>query len=387
MKDYSLFFVFLLAVTSFFSQDENILENGSFEALKGKLKGLGGIEVADDWKSPSKTKADLFVKENKIPLVLTSGNSFGKEEPKEGENYAGIITFSYNDKLGRTYLYAPLSSAMAKGGKYCVTMYVSLAEGSKYASNNHAFHFSSKPLDQEEKKVIVEASHILHPQKKIINATYGWEKICGTYIAEGGEKFVTIGNFSANDATKYEKTPKNNAYKGTPIIAAYYYIDDIHIQAIEPKAMCECYENENVKKDAFYHKMIVMEDHMTPIQRIEAHTTFFPFGKYQLQESNKSTLNVIISILKGNPDFNLELFGHIDEEEQALALKKPAFAELGKKRIRATIEYLIENGIEESRLIATPKEESEPNEEILPEDDQDLKMAKNRRVMFKVIQK
>jgi hypothetical protein len=91
--------------------------------------------------------------------------------------------------------------------------------------------------------------------------------------------------------------------------------------------------------------------------------------------------------MKGNPDFQLELFGHIDEEEQTLAIKKPVFAELGKKRIRATMEYLIENGIEESRLISTPKDESEPNEEILPDDDPELKMAKNRRVMFKVIQK
>jgi outer membrane protein OmpA-like peptidoglycan-associated protein len=387
MKHYSLFIGLLLICTSIFSQDENLLENGSFEALKGKLKGLGGIEIAADWKSTSKTKADLFVKENKIPLVLTSGNSYGKEEPKEGENYAGIIAYSYNDKLARTYIYSPLSSPMAKGGKYCVTMFVSLAEGSKYASNNLAFHFSNKPLDQEEKKVIVEASHVLHPQKKIINASYGWEKICGTYTAEGGEKFVTIGNFSTNEDTKYEKTPKNNTYKGTPIIAAYYFVDEIHIQTTEPKVMCECYENENIKKDAFYHKMIMMEDHMNPIQRIEAHTTFFPFGQYQLQEANKSTLNVIISIMKGNPDFQLELFGHIDEEEQTLAIKKPVFAELGKKRIRATMEYLIENGIEESRLISTPKDESEPNEEILPDDDPELKMAKNRRVMFKVIQK
>ena len=56
---------------------------------------------------------------------------------------------------------------------------------------------------------------------------------------------------------------------------------------------------------------------------------------------------------------------------------------MGKK----IIEYLTENEIDINRLIATPKDEVEPNEEITSEDDNALKMAKNRRVMFKVITK
>jgi hypothetical protein len=46
------------------------------------------------------------------------------------------------------------------------------------------------------------------------------------------------------------------------------------------------------------------------------------------------------------------------------------------------MKYMIENGIDEKRLISTPKDEKEPNEEILEDDDEDLKLAKNRRVMF-----
>ena len=91
--------------------------------------------------------------------------------------------------------------------------------------------------------------------------------------------------------------------------------------------------------------------------------------------------------MKNNQEFKLELFGHIDSLEQVYAQKRPAFADLSNKRIKAVIEYLTENEIDINRLIATPKDEVEPNEEITSEDDNALKMAKNRRVMFKVITK
>lgn len=378
-------FVLILINFAFLSsaQDENLLENGSFESTKGKAKGLGGIETSEGWFSPTSAKADLFLTETKIPEILTTGNKYGKEEPKNGDKYAGIVAFSYGDKVQRTYISAQMKYPMQKGMKYCVTMYVSLAELSKYASNQIAFQFSSKAL-QQEKGAIIGPSHVLHPQKKVISATYGWEKICGTYVAEGGEKFVTIGNFTANDGTKNEKTGKNN-FKGVPAIAAYYFVDDIQILPVDPKKNCDCGGSQEQVSDAFYHKIIMLEDKMDAIQRIEAHTTFFPFGQAQLQEANKATINVVVDLLKSNPDYKLELFGHIDSLEQSFAQKRPAFADLSHKRIRSVMEYMISEGIEKERFIATPTDVVEPNEEILPEDDDHLKNAKNRRVMFKVV--
>lgn len=382
MKLTYLILTFLITLYSF-SQDNNFIENGSFESMKGKLKGLGGIEVAEGWFSPTSSKADIFNNDNKIPDISTSGNKFGKEEPKNGDKYAGIVAFSYGDKIQRTYLSKEMKYPMQKGMKYCVSMYVSLSELSKYASNQLAFQFTNKAL-QQEKGAIIGPSHILHPQKKIISATYGWEKICGTYVAEGGEKFVTIGNFTNNEGTKNEKTGKTT-FKGTPVIAAYYYIDEVQISPNDPKKNCDCGGNQEQVSDAFYHKIIMLEDKMDPIQRIEAHTTFFPFGQAQLQEANKATINVVIDLMKNNPDYKLELFGHIDSTEQVLSLKRPAFADLAHKRIRSVMEYMISEGITKERFIATPTDVVEPNEEILKEDDEHLKNAKNRRVMFKVV--
>jgi len=382
MKQIYIFLILFISI-GVYAQDDNLLENGGFESTKGKSKGLGNIEVSEGWFSPTSSKADLFSIESKIPELLTSGNKFGKEDPKNGDKYAGIVAFSYGDKVQRSYISAQMKYPMQKGMKYCVSMNVSLSELSKYASNQLAFQFTSKAL-QQDKGAIIGPSHVLHPQKKVISATYGWEKICGTFIAEGGEKFVTIGNFSTNDATKNEKTGKNN-YKGTPIIAAYYFIDDIQIKPIDSKKNCDCGGSQEQVSDAFYHKIIMLEEKMDAMQRIEAHTTFFPFGQAQLQEANKATINVVVDLMKINPDYKLELFGHIDSLEQMYSLKRPAFADLSHKRIRSVMEYMISEGIQKERFIATPTDIVEPNEEILPEDDNHLKNAKNRRVMFKVV--
>ena len=382
MKQIYIFLILFISI-GVYAQDDNLLENGGFESTKGKSKGLGNIEVSEGWFSPTSSKADLFSIESKIPELLTSGNKFGKEDPKNGDKYVGIVAFSYGDKVQRSYISAQMKYPMQKGMKYCVSMNVSLSELSKYASNQLAFQFTSKAL-QQDKGAIIGPSHVLHPQKKVISATYGWEKICGTFIAEGGEKFVTIGNFSTNDATRNEKTGKNN-YKGAPVIAAYYFIDDIQIKPIDPKKNCDCGGSQEQVSDAFYHKIIMLEEKMDAMQRIEAHTTFFPFGQAQLQEANKATINVVVDLMKINPDYKLELFGHIDSLEQMYSLKRPAFADLSHKRIRSVMEYMISEGIQKERFIATPTDIVEPNEEILPEDDNHLKNAKNRRVMFKVV--
>lgn len=373
--------LFIFSVYTYHAQVANLVENGSFEIIKGKVKGLGCLEASDDWKNVTTAKADLFVKENKLPILLTSGNTYGKEDPKEGDNYAGLVVYSPKDKIARNYITSPLAQPMLKGKKYCVSMYISLAEGSKFATNNLGINFHKKQPKQEDNKTIVEKTAILHHQSKIMNATYGWEKVCGTYMAEGGEEFITIGNFTATDKTKTEKAIKIKDYKGVLSDIAYYFVDDISVIMVDQKSACDCGNQEN-NKDTYYHKIIMLEEKMTPIQRIEAHTAFFPFGKYELQETNRSTIDAVIIEMKTNPTFILELFGHLDVNEAELATKKPLFADLSNRRIREVMKYMIENGIDEKRLISTPKDEKEPNEEILEDDDEDLKLAKNRRVMF-----
>ena len=66
---------------------------------------------------------------------------------------------------------------------------------------------------------------------------YNWDEVCAEYTAKGGEKFITIGNFTSDGDTKFEKNRKSKEYRDQKI-QAYYYIDDISVKLTTPEAAC-----------------------------------------------------------------------------------------------------------------------------------------------------
>ena len=84
-----------------------------------------------------------------------------------------------------------------------------------------------------------------NPQIENTNASYlndtsNWMLISGNFIATGGERFMTIGNFrsSINTFTQYFN------YRISPW--AYYYIDDISVIYCDPSAINEMATETNI---------------------------------------------------------------------------------------------------------------------------------------------
>jgi outer membrane protein OmpA-like peptidoglycan-associated protein len=133
-----------------------------------------------------------------------------------------------------------------------------------------------------------------------------------------------------------------------------------------------------------YQKAIVINDRMTPKQKVEAQGIYFAFGKDRLTAQAMAALDLIAAEMKANPSMTITLNGHSDPGEDELAAKKPYYADMDKKRIATVTAYLKEKGIDTGRIQSTAKGSSEPNSEIVETDDDDLKMAKNRRVQVTV---
>jgi outer membrane protein OmpA-like peptidoglycan-associated protein len=388
LKKYSsVLMIGLCALSAFAQQGENLVPNGSFESTDGKVKKLGGIASATGWTSPTGVRADLF-SPSKVPDINIPMNLFGKEDAREGSNYAGFVAFSYGNKQPRSYVMVKLDTPMKKGLRYCVKYYVSLAEASKYASNQIGANFAKKPFATEEKKIINDVAHILHPdnENKNINQLFSWEQICGTYIAEGGEKYLTIGNFAKDIDTHYEPNKKTKDLKVNQVIAAYYYLDEVSVQLLDENEKCDCLlaEEKNEYSTVIYQKAFNLNEKMTPTQKIELQQTFFAFGKTNLSPAGKESLDLISELLKADPTLKLEVQGHSDAAEDKVGAEKPAYAEMASKRTNAVILYLMEKGIDEARMIPSAQGSESPNEEIAESDDEDLKTAKNSRVTFKV---
>lgn len=377
----------LTSMTAISQEGENLVPNGSFESTDGKVKKLGAIESATGWTSPTGVRADLFTP-SKVPDINVPENKYGKEDAKDGTNYVGIVGFSYGNKVPRSYVMTKLDAPLKKGMRYCVKFNVSLSEASKYASNNIGVNFSKKPFATDEKIIIKDVAHILHPENdnKKFNQSFAWEQICGTFTAEGGEKYITIGNFYADDKTKSESNKKSKELKVDQVIAAYYFIDDVSVILLDTDQMCDCLiaEDKNEYSTTIYQKAINLNDKMTVTQKIEAHQTYFAFGKTTLTPVGQESLDFIAEQLKANPSLKLEVQGHSDAMEDKVGEEKPVYADMATKRVNTVIAYLMEKGIAETRLIPSSQGSEIPNEEISEGDDDDLRMAKNRRVTFKV---
>lgn len=106
------------------------------------------------------------------------------------------------------------------------------------------------------------------------------------------------------------------------------------------------------------------------------HGVQFDSGKATLKPVSYGVLNTIVSIMNNNPTYNLDIAGHTDSQgDDAMNM------DLSNRRAAAVRQYLIDKGIDESRL------QSKGYGETMPVADNKTAAgrAKNRRVEFTVV--
>ncbi|MEO9531332.1 MAG: OmpA family protein [Crocinitomicaceae bacterium] len=365
-----------VGLISFGQDSQNMVENPSFESIEGKIKRGGAINVAVGWMSPTKASADLFsakVKEG----YGTPSNTLGNEDPQDGKNYAGIRAFSYNDKEPRSYVSTKLKLPLRKDAAYCVKFYVSLAEGSKYASNNIGVNFSKKQYNIDENKSILSNTHIQHKDNPVFNATFGWEEVCGTYIAKGGEKFLTIGNFYSNGETSNQRLKKPKNFTGTTVVSAYYYIDNVSVVMVDDESQCDCKIKEHeVKTEYIYQVGSLNTEGMKDDMIAKFTELYFGYNKADFTKSDFENLANIEKIMLGNDAHKLTIIGYADSDETA----DTKAAGIDKKRAEAVKKHLVSKGISAERITIVTKGDTAPNSTTGDE----IGQAKNRRVTFKL---
>ena len=372
-----------------FSQDndKNLVENSGFESYEGRLKRNKQIELATGWLSSTKTKADLYETGNKYPDANAPLNPHGSEEATEGSNYAGIRIYSQkNDKLPRTYIATEFSKGLKKGLKYCVSFKISLADMSKYASNNISAYISKKPPMAPEESIqllIDEEPQVQHSRNKVFNAQYGWETVCSVIEAKGGEKWITIGNFKPDNMTKTErmKKPKITGMVGSQIFDAYYYIDDVQVFLLEDASECDCESDITTEEeDIVYRKTIISKDELDNEALLEASTIYFSQSSKELDDFAIKELDQLIGRMKSDADIKIEITGHCDSDEIEAGKANPLVKYMAQKRVNVIKKYLLDNGITEDRFTTVVKDDTDPADSS----GTPIGNAKNRRVEFKL---
>ncbi|CAN5315793.1 hypothetical protein BH10BAC1_BH10BAC1_20590 [soil metagenome] len=154
-----------------------------------------------------------------------------KQCPRSGSGFAGISCFfdstAANIDKWREYIEVGLTDTLISEKKYCVRFYVNRANNSGWPVKQIQLVLTNDSLlyNDPNYSYILGVSPILEADS-IITDTLNWTKIETVYTAVGGERFVSIGNFSPGNLVNYSiGWPYGAAFNSL----GYYYFDDISI--------------------------------------------------------------------------------------------------------------------------------------------------------------
>lgn len=219
----------MLCLANIFSSEaQNLVLNPDMDPKSGaEINGFGQISKAENWSTASAGTVDYFSSSATNSELKTPSNRQGNQSPAQGDRYAGII--AYENNIYSEYVQVKLSQKLEKGVSYVVSFKASLSEKSAKAvkglgalltsSKNWYFH-----SDYMNKMPSIQSMNF-------VSDVNSWTEISGTYIAQGGEEFVTIGFFvpkSQQDSTA--KLYVQDVAAGDSYQRSYYYIDDVIVK-------------------------------------------------------------------------------------------------------------------------------------------------------------
>jgi OOP family OmpA-OmpF porin len=226
--------VLLLLQLSLYFNAQNLVPNGDFE---NSNSGCPTPElyinqtVVESWYVPTNSSPDLF----KINCPTNLGG-VKDVQPHSGIYHVGCILYQFNtgilDTAGiftREYLAVKLTEELVQGEQYCIEMYIMLAMKSKKLIDKFGVGFSSDSIYEYR----TDASHYWTEVPRRINLLDGyfadslnWVKVSKTFIANGGERFMIIGNLWKNGECILINNP---VVENRVSDFIYYYIDDISL--------------------------------------------------------------------------------------------------------------------------------------------------------------
>ena len=363
------------------AEPKGIVPNGNFDDFEFKsLKTPNQVDLALPWMTPNVTMADLFSKGVKSPKIQVPNNEHGIQEPASGSSYAGFRAYSKDPKKSRTYLEVKLNQKLVKGQQYCIRYSLSLAELSKFAVNNVGVYVTEKKLQYSKDNAIMVEPQVTIADNVPINIMDSWEHICGTFTAAGGEEYIVIGGFGAEDKMKVEKMKKPAGVSGTVANDAYYFLDNVEIVAIEAKSQCNCSKKSKPQAQFIYSSSVARETGAKPQDIINTTVVYFGGLTEMVPGQFDSNIEEVAALMKSNPALNIELIGHSDVDEIAEAKVDEEVANMAEKRAISVKEALVGFGINGARITVTSVDDTQPASTF----NSPSGHAQNRRVVFKV---
>ena len=308
---------------------ENIVPNPSFEKVHLNPNGwfyMGShfTESIENWSSPTVASPDIF-----SPIFTIPPNwkrrGFGKPSAKTGNNYIGITVYGCTNGKPhcREYVQVKLKEKLVPGQNYKISMWLSHFEES-LLSNNIGVYFSENPLWDIGTETLHLNPHV--NEDDIVEVKDGdWIYSRNDFIPEVEYQYLTIGNFFIDEKTE------TLASKDQKFNFAYYYIDDISIQKIQPI----------IPKD----ETVLVEEPFELGKAYELENIYFAFNETGFLPASYIELNKLLKLLREHPQMRIEINGHTDDMGH-----DDYNDQLSNLRAKAVADYLFRHDIQRNRV-------------------------------------
>jgi OOP family OmpA-OmpF porin len=361
-----------IMTTTLLSQGQSLVTNGSFETKSYCPSNFNQqtLNTIAGWWQATDGTPDYF--HSCSEKVGVPNNVFGKQKAKDGEAYAGFVTYSVGNKRNyREYLQTKLSRPLSAGEMVCIEMHVSAADYCNYVTDGIGILLSEKKVESNLQSELAYVATMSNPRLNMLDESNEWQLLSDVYTAKGGEEYLTIGNFKADKELKVIRRTEDMSDKGYGTWS-YMYVDDVRVKPVQRKLECSC-ENEYLASIAVDPPLELNE-----YKKIKLDAILFDFDQDVLTDDALMQLEDVYLLLKKNRSMYMEISGHTD-----VVGPDGYNLNLSKRRAQRVIDHLTNKGIDSSRLQLTFFGKQQPATENETEEGR----HQNRRVEFQILEK
>lgn len=225
MKKLILFFFLILNYDTI--QSQNLVMNPSFEDSIPCATYPGPPQLqCDHWFMATGGSVDFYTNVCSNTFYGVPNNAFGYQIPRTGTTYCGLSTFGpISSANNREYLEGQLIDTLKQGHSYCVSFYVVNTNNGIYYTPEIAAYLSTDSVFDQSFGGTLSLIPQIENTNGFIYDTLNWVQVNGTFVAQGGEKYITIGNFKDDVNTAIDSNSNTDQF----FAFAYFYIDDVTV--------------------------------------------------------------------------------------------------------------------------------------------------------------